>query len=282
MKTTVRGGLPLKGPVALAAAAVMIVVTHGPNAGAGVAPVGLLAAGLPGQFGTIKGRLVYGGDNPPAARVVVEKGKAPKDPTVCATDHAVLSQTLVVDPASKGVRHGFAYLVRPKGSNPEAVKGLLARHEKVLVDQKQCEFVPHALAIHQDQVIEFKSSDAVNHNVHLTCFTNPPFNQVMGPSGSLERKFVAERRPIALTCDIHPWMEGWIMVFDHPFFAVTKEDGSFEIKGVPAGEQKIVVWQKSVGYATEGGAQGMVVQVEADKTTDLGEIKLDPTKVRLN
>ena len=90
--------------------------------------------------------------------------------------------------------------------------------------------------MHQDQAFVFKSSDPVNHNVQLCGFTNAPFNQILAPNGTHRSKLVAERRPIAVACDIHPWMKGYIMVFDHPFFAVTAEDGSFEIKGVPAGE----------------------------------------------
>ena len=69
-------------------------------------------------------------------------------------------------------------------------------------------------------------------------------------------KLVAERRPIAVACDIHSWMKAWIMVFDHPFFAVTGPDGSFEIKGVPAGEQHLVVWQEKVGYVNRKRPRG--------------------------
>ena len=66
-----------------------------------------------------------------------------------------------------------------------------------------------------------KSSDPVNHNVRYAAFTNPAFNQILAPNGQLEMKFVAERRPILVACDIHPWMKAYLMVFDHPFFAVT-------------------------------------------------------------
>jgi plastocyanin len=252
----------------------------GGQAHAGVSPLGPVLAGMAGQYGTIKGRLVYSGDDVPASRVLVEKGKSEKDPTVCGVTATIYSKALVVDPRTKGVRDAFAYLVRPKGSNPDALKTLLSKAEKVVIDQKNCEFVPYATAVHQEQTIEFKSSDAANHNVNLHSFTNAPFNLVMAQQATLDKRFVAERRPISLTCDIHPWMKAWIMVFDHPFFAVTGEDGSFEIHGVPAGVQKLVVWQESVGYATPGAASGMPVTVEADQTTDVGDVKLDASRVR--
>ena len=270
--------LALATGVALASLA----VSTGGQVRAGVTPVGGLLTGVAGQYGTIKGRLVYGGDPVPAPEVLIEKGKSEKDPTVCAVSETIYSKALVVDAKTKGIRYGFAYLVRPKGSNPDAVKALVVKADKVTVDQKNCEFVPHVVAIHQDQTLEFKSSDAANHNVNLHAFTNLAMNQIMAPGGTVEKRLVAERRPIQLTCDIHPWMKAYIMVFDHPFFAVTGDDGSFEIRGVPPGEQKLVIWQESVGYTTQGAAQGMPVTVEADKTTDVGEIRLDPSRVRLS
>ena len=163
----------------------------------------------------------------------------------------------MVDPKTKGVAYGFAYLVKPKGANPEAVKALLAKQPKVELDQKNCEFLPYVLAIHQDQTLVIKSSDPVNHNVRYAAFTNAAFNQILAPKGELEVKLVAERRPIVVACDIHSWMKAYLMVFDHPFFAVTGEDGSFEIKGVPAGEQNLVVWQEKVGYVNPEKAKGI-------------------------
>lgn len=268
--------------LATSVALTALAASSGGQARAGVTPVGGLLAGVTGQYGTIKGRLVYGGDPVPAPEVLIEKGKADKDPSVCGVSETIYSKALVVDAKTKGIRYGFAYLVRPRGSNPDAVKALVGKAEKVTIDQKNCEFVPHAVAIHQDQTLEFKSSDAANHNVNLHAFTNLPMNQIMAPGGTVEKRLVAERRPLQLACDIHPWMKAYIMVFDHPFFAVTGDDGSFEIRGVPAGEQKLVIWQESAGYTTPNAAQGMPVPVEAGKVTDVGEIRLDPSRVKLS
>src|SRR4051812_33920052 len=83
-------------------------------------PVALVALSMAGQgdFGTIKGRLVWGGGDVPAIKILVEKGKAPKDPEVCARDESIISRELAVDPKTKGVAFGFAYLVKPQGANP--------------------------------------------------------------------------------------------------------------------------------------------------------------------
>ncbi len=126
----------------------------------------------------------------------------------------------------------------------------------------------------------FKSSDPVNHNIRYSAFTNGAFNQILPPNGQVEVKLVAERRPIPLACDIHPWMKGYIMVFDHPFFAVTGEDGSFEITGVPTGTQNLVLWQEKVGYVNQGGARGLPVEVTAGQMVNVGDVAIDPAKVK--
>ena len=228
-----------------------------------------------GNFGTIKGRLVWAGDsNAAAPKNLVEQGQANKDPQVCAKDAAIQDRTLVVDPASKGVRYGFAYLPKPAGSNPDAVKAVVAKTPQVEIDQKNCQFLPYVTALIQDQPLILKSSDPTNHNVRFAAFVNAPFNQILPANGQVKVNLVAERRPIPLACDIHPWMKGYIMVFDHPFFAITGADGSFEIQGVPAGEQKLVVWQETKGYVTDGKAAGMPVTVKAGAVTDVGSINL--------
>lgn len=246
-------------------------------------PVASIAVTVPaaqgGETGTIKGKLVWGGAEAPAPKVLEQQGQASKDPNVCAKDAPIVDSKLTVDPATKGVQYAFAYLVKPT-ANPEAVKGLVEKTPKVVLDQKGCVFVPHSVALNQEQELVFKSSDPVNHNVHLAAFTNQPFNTLLPANGEMTKKLVAEKRAMPLTCDIHPWMKANIMVFDHAFFAVTDKDGSFEIKGVPAGTQKLVIWQESTGFVTPGFGAGMAVEVSPGKETNVGEIKLDPAKVK--
>ena len=228
-------------------------------------------------YGTIKGRLVWGGAKLPADTPLVKKGdSAVKDAAVCSAD-AVPNEDYVVDPATKGVANGFAYVLTPKGTNPAAEKALLAKEPEVVVDQKGCRFLPHVVAIHKDQKVNFKSEDAVGHNVRYTAFANGGMNVMVAPNGSLIKEFKApEKNPTEIRCDIHPWMNGYFMVFDHPFYAITKADGSFEITGVPAGTQRVIVRQEKAGFVTKGARQGVEVEVKAGGTTDLGDIVLTP------
>jgi hypothetical protein len=232
-----------------------------------------------GQTGTIKGRLIWGDENLPPVKVVVEQGKAPKDPDLCAKDEAILSRDLVIDPKTKGVAYAFAYLFRPKGDSSQQTKDLLAKLPEVVLDQKNCEFQPYALPFHKDQKLVIKSSDPKSHNVRFSGIVNTGINQMVAPQGEIKgTTLVAEKLPMELHCDIHSWMKGYLLVLDHPFFTTTATDGSFEIKDVPSGEQNLILWQNKVGYANKNLARGMPVTVKAGEVTDVGDITVDPVK----
>ena len=219
------------------------------------APVlGATAVGLvgQGQYGTIKGRLVWGGDQLPPVKVLAEKGKAAKDPEVCARNQPILSRELAVDPATKGLPYGFAYLSRPTGSNPEAVRRPDLQAPQGRAGSAELRVPPLRPPDPPGPDLLVKSSDPTNHNVRLTPSRNSPINQTLAPKGQIEIKLVAEPLPIKVDCDIHSWTHGWIMVFDHYVFRSDGQGWSFEIKGVPAGSQNLVLWQENVGYVTAG------------------------------
>lgn len=230
-------------------------------------------------FGTIKGRLVWGGEQIPEVPVLEGKGKAAKDPEICARDTPILDRKLVVDPTTRGVAYGFAYIVKPSGDKDKAVAQLVAAHPTVELDQKNCEFQPYVLPMYEGQTLIVKASDpSINHNVHVSALTNGGSNQNAAPGAELKFKFVAENFPIEIKCDIHPWMNSYVMVFDHPFFATTAKDGRFEIKGIPAGPQRLMVRHNTVGYVTPGRSRGMPIEVKAGEVTDVGEIVLKPAE----
>jgi len=80
-----------------------------------------------------------------------------------------------------------------------------------------------------------------------------------------------------VSCTIHPWMNGWVRVFNHPYYAVTDEHGNFELKNVPAGQFRVVVWHGSGGFlGGADGRDGQVVIIDAGKTKDLGNLEYTP------
>jgi plastocyanin len=227
-------------------------------------------------FGTIKGRVVWGKDELPTPMLKVKKGNAnEKDAAVCAVAD-IFDETYVVDPKSKGVADAFAYVFTPKGKNPEVEAALLSKSPTVVMDQKNCRFLPHCVAVFMGQEMIFKSSDPVGHNVHCSGF-NINLNQMVPVGGQLKETFTKiDTGPVKITCDLHPWMNGALMVFDHPFFAITKPDGSFEIKGVPAGPQQLIVRHAESGFITTGLRRGQTITVPDGGVVEVGELKLIP------
>ena len=228
-------------------------------------------------FGTLKGQVTFAGD-PPAPKVLFEKGKAAKDPEVCAKDAPLISERLLVDGGTKGVKNVLVYLTKPTSVSDEAKKAAAAVH--VLFDQNKCIFEPHVLGILSGSAITLKSSDPVNHNINAK-LKQSAFNQLLAPQGKTEfTPSGPERTPAEVTCDIHPWMKAWWMVFDHPYFAVTDAKGYFEIKNAPAGTQKVVVWQEAVdknGFITAPSGDEVVIKAN---DAVVKEFKVEPTRLR--
>ncbi len=225
-------------------------------------------------WGTLKGRIVYGGD-PPAPKVLQEKGKAVKDPEMCAVDAPILSERLVVDSATKGVRYALVYLSRPTAVNDDARREASA--STVLFTQKKCTFEPHVLAVMAGVPIDLRSNDPKNHNVNVR-LSNTSFNQnIAGRQSFRVTPTLPERSPGRVVCDVHPWMTAWWMVLDHPYFAVTNARGEFEIKHAPSGSQKVVVWQEAVGFVTPPAGDSVTITAGEDCVKN---VTIDPAKVR--
>lgn len=225
-------------------------------------------------WGTLKGRVTFDG-TPPAAAVLQAVGKAEKDPEVCAKTAPITSEKLVVNSGTKGVKNVFVYIQRPTAVNEEAKKAAAARHAEF--DQKNCTYIPHALAVMTGETVTLKSSDPTNHNVNFQ-LKNLNQNPLIAPGTTKDiTPDSAERAPGPVSCSIHPWMLAYWLVLDHPYFAVTDENGNFEIKNAPAGTQKVVVWQEAAGYVT--AASGDPVNIKPNDTTTQ-DFKIEPSKIK--
>jgi plastocyanin len=115
-----------------------------------------------------------------------------------------------------------------------------------ILDQVGCMYVPHVVAVMVGQTLEIRNSDATLHNVMVTPRHNPGFNTGMPMKDqTIEKVFKQPEFKMNFRCFMHPWMSAYVHVLAHPFFAVTGEDGTFTIKGLPAGEYEISVMQES-------------------------------------
>ena len=117
------------------------------------------------------------------------------------------------------------------------------------LSQDGCVYQPHVLAVMAGQTIEVSNTDPLNHNVHAVALTNAAFNVAQPPRAEkLLERFEHQELMIPITCGVHGWMRAYVSVIAHPFFAVTGEDGAFELKGVPAGTYVLEAVHEKYGH----------------------------------
>lgn len=222
--------------------------------------------GEPTGWATIRGVFKLRGAAPARSTLDVNR-----DQEVCAGGgHQILDERLVVGP-NGGIRDVLVFLTspipddsaapQPKFVHPSYNLANNPQRQQVVFDQKQCVFLSHVFAAQVGQTILIKNSDPIGHNTNLSARTGKAFNQTI-PAGGSESYVAekAERDPFPVSCSIHPWMSAQIIIRDNPYFAVTNEEGEFEIANVPAGVPlEFRVWQerlKNVTKVTYTGADG--------------------------
>ena len=231
-----------------------------------------------GAWGTVKGSIVWGGPEAPPRLALDLKENA--DKAACLKNGMILEETWVVHPKTKGLRYAFVWLAAPKGKDLPIHPDLKEpKEKKVVMDQPVCMFLPHAIAMREGQTLVAKNTSNISHNFKWSGHpdVNPGNNVLLPPNTEkVIDDLKADRLPVSIECNIHPWMRGWVRVFNHPYYAVTDENGKFELKNAPAGEWQLMVWHGSGGWL--GGAKGkngQPINISAG-TTDLGNLAYPP------
>ena len=119
--------------------------------------------------------------------------------------------------------------------------------DHIVVDQRKMTFIPHVVAVQQGATVEFLNSDAVGHNVYWPSISgNKKLSHNLGtwPKGEKKPFQFNDLGTVALLCNVHPEMSGYVVVVPTPFFAVTDKDGNFEIKNIPAGKYTLKTWSE--------------------------------------
>jgi plastocyanin len=191
---------------------------------------------------SITGTVTFDGKVPPLKPLAMDADPA------CAKKHSkpVPAEMLVL---GGGNTMGNIIVWVSKGL--PAGKTWPAPKEPVVMDQKGCMYVPHAMGIMVGQQYRILNSDGILHNVHTLPKINPSFNQAMPANRKEATTSFAKPEPIfQIKCDVHPWMSAYIGVFTHPFFSVTSTDGKFTISGLDAGTYEITAWHERLGTQT--------------------------------
>ena len=184
--------------------------------------------------GTIKGHITYNGKAPAQKKINVTK-----DPKVCGTSRDDDAFEIA---KGGGVKNVVVYLSDIKSG--KKVEGEM----KPVLDQKGCHYTPHVQIVPVHATLQVKSSDPILHNVHSFLNGSTVINFAMPPQpGLVLTKKLDKPGGEQLKCDVHSFMTGGIFVSETPYAALTDEEGSFEIKDVPAGSYTIATWHQAAG-----------------------------------
>jgi len=212
----------------------IIALARGTALGTLLLALGAQAAGA----GTLTGTVSYDGKVPNLKPLDVAA-----EP-ICAKQHASVPNEMLVLGTGNTMANVMVRVVKglPAGKTWPAPK------EPVVMDQHGCQYVPHVMGIMAGQPFKVLNSDGILHNVHALPSVNRPFNMAMPPTRKeATESFAKEEGMFVIKCDVHPWMRSYIGVSAHPFFAVTKADGKFQIANLPAGSYEIEAWHEKLG-----------------------------------
>jgi plastocyanin len=183
--------------------------------------------------GTIAGRVIFTGNFTPG------KLSIGKDREVCGD--AKQDPSLLVG-ADGGLQNA---VIQINGLRQGKISANAAE-----LDQKNCQYAPHVLVVPTGAKVTIKNNDGILHNIHTESKANTPFNRAQPKYLKELNETFSKPEIIAVRCDVHGWMSGWIVVTDNVFFAVSGADGSFKLTDVPAGKYMLEAWHEKFGKTT--------------------------------
>lgn len=229
------------------------------------------------EWGDLKGRFVYDGEPPQPKPIMVTKD----------VEHFgnlnLVDESLVVGPDG-GVANVIVYVRTPRVEvhpDYEASAG-----DEVVLDNHGGRFEPRIVPIRLSQTLLVKNSDPCPHNSNIQPLGDVGVNPLLPAAGTIEHKFNrAQNIPVPVSCNVHPWMNGYVLPRDNPYAVVSDKDGTFVIEKLPAGtELEFQFWQEKAGYLQEVTVDDQPAKWERGRMTmtlapgenDLGTIKLAP------
>jgi plastocyanin len=211
----------------------------------------------PATAGTVSGHIQYTGKRPTPK--VIDMSEEPA--CVEARKGKAYDESLVVS-KSGALANAFIYIKSGLEGKIFAIPAT-----PVTIDQSGCWFRPRVLGIQVGQAFQVVNSDPVTHNIHPMAEINREWNHSQGAGDPpITRKFIKPEVMIKVKCNIHSWMHAFIGVLSNPYFAVSKEDGSFEIKNLPPGSYTLGVWQEVLGTQEQQITVGPHGDVKANFT----------------
>ena len=158
--------------------------------------------------------------------------------------------TVALAPESE-LRHVVVYLKdAPRTPTPVMRAEIRQRNEN---------FVPRVVAVTVGSTVDFPNDDPIYHNVFSLSRTKT-FDLGRFPKGKSRGERFDKPGVVKVFCQIHSHMSATVMVFDHPWFTVPDEGGTFELTNLPTGTHQITAWHERLGDTT------MELRVEPGRT----------------
>lgn len=198
--------------------------------------------------------------------VVSFAGMAPENPAIDMAEEPACLEKYTNTPTNPIVTVTDGKLanvfVRVVGGLPEGPYPMPS--EPATIDQDGCLYHPRVLGVMVGQEIQISNSDPVLHNIKAVPTANRTFNISQPRAGmTTTRTFNTAEIMVPLECNVHGWMNAYVGVVEHPYFATSGADGSFTISGLPAGTYQVEAWHETLG--TQSGE----VTVAADGSATL-------------
>jgi len=187
--------------------------------------------------GTIVGTVQFQGKAPERKKIAITRNKK-----VCGKE-TKFAESLVVA-SNGGVKNAVLYLTDiKKGKKFDAS----ARFQ---IDQRGCQFHPHVLIVPAGKNFTLINSDGILHNFRTNSTKNPILNKAQPKFKKKMKVKINKPEIIRVNCDVHEWMNAWLVVAEHPYYTLTDDSGSFKISGVPPGTYTIRLWHETLGQQT--------------------------------
>lgn len=236
------------------------------------------------DWGHLAGQFVFDGPAPEQMRLDINK-----DVEFCMLTPP-RDESVLVNPKNGGLAN-VAIWLEVKSETPLAIHpsfDALATRE-VRAINKGCRFEPRITVLRTKQPLMLVNDDNVSHNMLANLSVNDAFNVILSRNDSSKAPLLSrsERLPREISCSIHSWMRGYLILKDHPYVAVTDADGKFSMTHLPAGEWSFVFWHEKVGFLTDLTIGGKPSKLDKDDKgkrvfkisggqTNLGKITITP------
>ncbi len=200
--------------------------------------------------GKISGRVMLAGNHP-----ALEKFHIPADQAACAA--ASENNRLEVGPGG-GIASAVVFI---EGIAEGKAMPLLPR-SALTMDQRNCVYIPHVLAVPVGDTVVFLNSDDLAHNVRVEDLASEAIllNVAQPKAGYRDPMAIQHPGPVQVGCDYHPWMNAYVFGVDNPYYVVTDTSGAFVLEDLPPGTYTVKMWLNGFDLKPRTDNQGRIIR----------------------